>query len=73
MQRKLDVRKIGDYFKKVREDYGYTIDDFSQMLCVSRKTLLLVEKGKKMPSLLMVVRCSNEFDISADNFVIYEE
>ena len=71
MQKKLDIKKIGLYFKRIREEFDYSIKEFSKLLCVSQKQLLLVEEGKRLPNLEMVIRCSNAFNICADNFLIF--
>ena len=62
---------IGDKIKNAREENKLTQTQASESLMVSRQTISNWENGKSLPDILSVIRMSELYQISLDEFQKY--
>ncbi|ASJ13520.1 transcriptional regulator [Thermococcus thioreducens] len=56
------VRINGALLRKLREKYGYSVNELAQLLGVSRKSLINYERGEQAVSLEVAIRLEELFD-----------
>lgn len=66
---KLDSRKIGMKMKIIRENNEMSKTELAERLKVSRKTIILIEKGNRLPSLEYTYNFCKIFDISIEKLI----
>lgn len=54
--------KVRDY----RTDMGKTQEDLAQAVGVSRQTIIAIEKGNYVPSVLLAIKLSSYFDLPVE-------
>lgn len=59
--------------KDKRMTLGMTQDELSEMLNVSRQTIISLEKGRYNPSITLAFKLSKLFHCSIEELFIYEE
>ena len=60
---------IGSTIQRLREAKGYTQDQLAEKLFVSRQTVSNYERNKSQPSLEMVERIAEIFDMDTASFL----
>lgn len=63
------LESVGERIKSLRKANDMTQKEFSELIGVSRSTLAGYETGKIEPSLNVIFRMANEFDISPNYFL----
>lgn len=61
------------YIKELRTSLGWTQEQFSENLGVSRQTVISIENGKYNPSLELAFRISKLFGKQIEEIFIFEE
>ena len=59
--------------KELRTSFGWTQEQFSEKLGVSRQTVISIENGKYNPSLELAFRISKLFGKKIEEVFIFEE
>jgi len=59
--------------KELRTSFGWTQEQFSEKLGVSRQTVISIENGKYNPSLELAFRVSKLFGKKIEEVFIFEE
>ena len=70
MKKYLDITIIGNNIYRFRKLSGLSQKQLSQMLKVSRKTVVLWENYKSIPNLRNVISFCNLFEIKMDTFLM---
>lgn len=63
---KIDLR---DYFKAIRDAYGYDQAAFAERLGISRSYVACLEVGNRSPSLRVLYKLRVEFGLSIDDLL----
>ena len=63
------VEVFGKRLKELRKANGYTIEQFSAMVGISKSTLGYYENDKRMPDIEILARIANVLNVSADNLI----
>jgi putative transcriptional regulator len=61
------------YIKELRTAFGWTQEEFSEKLGVSRQTIISIENGRYNPSLELAFRISKQFGKRIEEVFIFEE
>lgn len=73
---KLTLHEAGDSMKTLirekRTERNMTQEDLSQLLKVSRQTIISLEKGKYKPSLVLAHKLAQIFECSIEELFIFE-
>lgn len=64
---------IGDTLKKMRQIYGYKASELSTMLGISASYLSEIENNKKEPSLSLLKKIAEVYDIKLSSLVLISE
>ena len=71
------TKKVGVYMENLVRDkrmaLGMTQDELSEMLNVSRQTIISLEKGRYNPSITLAFKLSKLFNCTIEDIFIYEE
>lgn len=59
--------------REIRTEFGFTQDELSEKLEVSRQTIISLEKGRYNPSLILAFKISKLFERSIEDIFISEE
>ena len=60
---------FGKRLKELRKEHGYTIEQFADMVGISKSTLGYYENDKRMPDIEILARIANVLNVSADNLI----
>ena len=61
------------YIKELRTAFGWTQEEFSEKLGVSRQTISQIERGDYSPSVTLALKIARCFDANVEDIFIYEE
>ena len=64
---------FGDTLRKMRMIYGISAKEFSERLGVSTSFLSMIETDKKKPSIELLSKCADIFEISLSALVLLSE
>ena len=67
--KELNTISIGITIKSIRQYEGVKQSDLARMLDVNRKTLSLIESGERFPTLLLIYRFAQLFQITIDDII----
>lgn len=71
--RALGVIYLKNLISKLRKEHGYTQKDLADLLCVSRQTIISLERGRYNPSILLAYRIAKIFGRSIEDVFLFEE
>jgi putative transcriptional regulator len=57
---------IQNYVKEMRTKKNVTQEQLAEAVSVSRQTIVAVEKGNYIPSLLLAIKLADFFDVSVE-------
>lgn len=57
--------------EKFRTDKGWTQQQLSELVGVSRQTIISLEHGRYNPSILLAFRLARQFDVTIEELFIY--
>ena len=60
---------FGKSLKELRKEHGCTIEQFADMVGISKSTLGYYENDKRMPDIEILARIANVLNVSADNLI----
>ena len=60
---------FGKRLKELRKEHGCTIEQFADMVSISKSTLGYYENDKRMPDIEILARISNVLNVSADYLI----
>lgn len=60
---------FGKRLKELRKEHGYTIEQFADMVGISKSTLGYYENDKRMPDIEMLARIANVLNVNADYLI----
>ena len=60
---------FGKRLKELRKEHGYTIEQFADMVGISKSTLGYYENDKRMPDIEILARIANVLNVSADYLI----
>ncbi|MDM8519261.1 helix-turn-helix transcriptional regulator [Anaerolineales bacterium HSG6] len=60
------MEKFGEKLRTLRQQHGFSQSQLSDTLGVTRTHVSRMERGEKMPNVLMLLKISNIFGVSAD-------
>ena len=60
---------FGKRLKELRKEHGYTIEQFADMVGISKSTLGYYENYKRMPDIEILARIANVLNVSADYLI----
>ena len=63
------VEVFGKRLKELRKANGYTIEQFADMVGISKSTLGYYENDKRMPDIEILARIANVLNVNADYFI----
>ena len=63
------VEVFGKRLKELRKANGYTIEQFADMVGISKSTLGYYENNKRMPDIEILARISNVLNVNADYLI----
>ena len=58
---------------EARADYGITQQQLADATGISVRTIISIEKGHQLPSLLSAMRIANYFSLSVDQLFVYKK
>lgn len=64
---------IGDILKRTRTIYGYKASEMSELLQISKSYLSEIENNKKQPSLELLKRYSEIYDMKLSSLILLSE
>ncbi|MFD1206744.1 MULTISPECIES: helix-turn-helix transcriptional regulator [Sporosarcina] len=64
---------MNNLIREKRTERGWTQDDLSEMLQVSRQTIISLEKGRYNPSLILAFKIAKLFGCRIEELFIPEE
>lgn len=59
--------------RDLREQFGFTQQDLSEKVHVSRQTIISLENGKYNPSILLAYNIAKTFNMIIEEVFIFEE
>ncbi|TKI71842.1 helix-turn-helix transcriptional regulator [Lysinibacillus mangiferihumi] len=59
--------------KELRASFGWTQEQLSEKLGVSRQTIISIENGRYNPSLELAYKIAKSFQLSIEEVFIFEE
>ncbi|MBK5446077.1 helix-turn-helix transcriptional regulator [Peribacillus sp. TH24] len=59
--------------KQIRKNHNLTQIQLADSVNVSRQTIIAIEKGKYIPSLLLAMKIAKYFDLKIENIFFEEE
>ncbi len=63
------MKRFGEKLRTLRKQNGLTQKQVSDMLGVSRVYIVQMEKGQKIPNIVMLVKICDTFDIPSDKLI----
>ena len=60
---------FGKRLKELRKEHGYTIEQFADMVGISKSTLGYYENDKRMPDIEILARIANVLNVSTDYLI----
>ena len=60
---------FGKRLRELRKENGYTIEQFSDMVGISKSTLGYYENDKRMPDIEILARIANVLNVNADYLI----
>lgn len=60
---------FGKRLKELRKEHGYTIEQFADMVGISKSTLGYYENDKRMPDIEILARIANVLNVNADYLI----
>ena len=60
---------FGKRLKELRKEHGCTIEQFADMVGISKSTLGYYENDKRMPDIEILARIANVLNVSADYLI----
>ena len=60
---------FGTRLKELRKEHGCTIEQFADMVSISKSTLGYYENDKRMPDIEILARIANVLNVSADYLI----
>ena len=64
---------IGDILKRTRTIYGYKASELSELLGISKSYLSEIENNKKQPSLELLKKYSEIYDMKLSSLILLSE
>lgn len=64
---------IGNYIKKMRLAKNITQEDLAKAVLVSRQTIVAIEKGNYIPSLLLAIQLASYFKMPVEKLFFTEK
>lgn len=64
---------IGDILKRTRTIYGYKASDMSELLQISKSYLSEIENNKKQPSLELLEKYSEIYEMKLSSLILLSE
>lgn len=58
------IERVSSWFKSVRAAEGLSLQEMAQKIGCTKQNLHLVESGKSPPSLALIARTENAFNVS---------
>lgn len=68
-----EVVELKNKIKDLREQFGFTQQDLSEKVHVSRQTIISLENGKYNPSILLAYNIAKTFNMTIEEVFIFEE
>lgn len=65
--------KLKNKIRDLREQFGFTQQDLSEKVHVSRQTIISLESGKYNPSILLAYSIAKIFNMTIEEVFIFEE
>ncbi len=65
--------KVINSVEKYRKKAGMTQEELSKMVGVTRQTIISIEKGNYVPSVLLALKISQQFNIPLEMVFQYEK
>lgn len=65
--------KLKNKIRALREQFGFTQQDLSEKVHVSRQTIISLENGKYNPSILLAYNIARTFNMTIEEVFIFEE
>jgi putative transcriptional regulator len=59
--------------EELRTQKGWTQQELSERVCVSRQTIISLERGRYNPSILLAFRLARQFGVKIEELFIYSE
>lgn len=66
------MSKIGEKLRRLRQRQGLTSRALGDLLGVSNSYIIRIENGKKRPSIDLVAKMANYFQVSTDQLILDE-
>ena len=63
VQREMDLKKIGQFLKRLRKETGMTQEQFAEMMGVSGRTVSRWETGSNMPDLDILIQIADYYEV----------
>ena len=63
VQREMDLKKIGQFLKRLRKEKGMTQEQFAEMMGVSGRTVSRWETGSNMPDLDILIQIADYYEV----------
>lgn len=60
-------------FKRLRDDYGYTLEKIADILGISRQSVVYYAMGDRLPSIPILIRIANLLSTSVDHLLGADE
>ena len=64
---------VGNYLRTKRQDRGMTQEELAGRTGVTRQTIIAMEKGNYVPSVLLALRLAKAFECSVEELFYVEE
>jgi putative transcriptional regulator len=64
--------KVINFVEKYRKSAGMTQEELANKVGVTRQTIISIEKGNYVPSVLLALKISREFKVSLEKVFDYE-
>jgi len=68
---KLNVNKMNNNIKEVRQKFGLTQEELANRVGVRRETIIFLEQGKYNPSLKLAMDIAKEFKMKIEDLFFY--
>ena len=69
----MDTETLTCKISEARADYGITQQQLADATDISVRTIISIEKGHQLPSLLSAMRIANYFSLSVDQLFEYKK
>lgn len=68
-----EVVELKNKIRDLREQFGFTQQDLSEKVHVSRQTIISLENGKYNPSIVLAYNIAKTFNMTIEEVFIFEE